>query len=114
MSRFVFLYRMPHAAPPPSPREMQQRMEKWMAWMKGLEAAGHVAEGGEPLAPTGSVVGEDGVSDGPYAEAKDIVMGFSIIEASDLAEAQRLAAGCPIVPAGGGVVEVRPVRPRLG
>lgn len=113
MSRFVFLYRMP-ATEPPSPREMEQRMEKWMAWMKRLEAAGHVAMGGEPLMPGGAVVAKGGDTDGPYPEAKDIVMGFTLIEAADLAEAKRLARDNPIVVAGAGVVEVRPVRPRIG
>ena len=49
------------------------------------------------------------VTDGPYAE-KDLVIGYTLIEASDLAQASELSAGCPILE-GGGLVEVRPVRP---
>lgn len=112
MSRFAFLYRMTPAEVP-SPREMQQRMEKWMAWMKSLEENGHLVNAGEPLTPEGAVVRKGGDSDGPYAEAKDIVMGFTLVEAADLAEATKLAQGCPIIVAGGGLVEVRPVRPKL-
>ena len=48
------------------------------------------------------------VTDGPYVEAKDIVLGFIVIAADSLDEAARLASGCPIVE-GGGSVEVRPV-----
>ena len=48
------------------------------------------------------------VTDGPYVEAKDLVLGFIVVEARDLAQAVALAAGCPMVE-GGGSVEVRPV-----
>ena len=55
------------------------------------------------------------VTDGPYAEAKDLVLGFMIVEARDLTHAARLATGCPIA-IGGGSVEVRPIgmSPSLG
>ena len=46
--------------------------------------------------------------DGPYAEAKDLVGGFSLIEAKDLTHAVELSKGCPILEVGGSV-EVRPV-----
>ena len=48
------------------------------------------------------------VTDGPYAEAKDLVGGFSLIEAKDIAQAVDLSKGCPILEVGGSV-EVRPV-----
>ena len=48
------------------------------------------------------------VTDGPYVEAKDIVLGFIVISAANLDEAVRLASGCPIAE-GGGSVEIRPV-----
>jgi len=40
---------------------------------------------------------------------KDLVAGFTLIEARDLDEAVRLSVGCPILE-GGGSVEVRPIR----
>jgi hypothetical protein len=49
------------------------------------------------------------IQDGPYAEAKDVIGGFSIIEADDLDEAAELSKGCPILEVGGSV-EVRPVQ----
>ena len=48
------------------------------------------------------------VNDGPYAETKDVIGGFSIIEARDLEQAAKIASGCPILELGGRV-EVRPV-----
>ena len=52
----------------------------------------------------------DGVitTDGPYAEAKDLVGGYTIILAKDLDEAAELSKGCPVFDRGGSV-EVRPV-----
>jgi YCII-related domain len=47
------------------------------------------------------------VSDGPYAEAKDVVGGYIVVEASDLNQAVELSIGCPILEVGGSV-EVRP------
>jgi hypothetical protein len=48
------------------------------------------------------------ITDGPYLEAKDLVLGFVVVRAADLTRAVELASRCPIVD-GGGSVEVRPV-----
>ena len=108
MAQFVFLYRANDRVAEASPAEMQRRMESWMAWMKKLSDAGHLKDRGAPLERTGKVVGgKKSVTDGPYAE-KDLVLGYSIVEAKDLAHAIDLSSGCPILE-GGGYVEVRPV-----
>jgi len=49
------------------------------------------------------------VTDGPFAEAKDIIGGFTLIEARDLDHAVELSKGCPILEVDG-AVEVRPIR----
>jgi hypothetical protein len=48
------------------------------------------------------------VSDGPFTEAKDIVLGFVVVAARDMAHAIEIAKTCPIA-IGGGAVEIRPV-----
>jgi hypothetical protein len=53
--------------------------------------------------------GKVSVTDGPFAETKEQLTGFYMIEAQDLDEAIRLAAGIP--PARVGSIEVRPIRP---
>ncbi|WP_373510543.1 YciI family protein [Thiocapsa sp.] len=53
--------------------------------------------------------GKVSVTDGPFAETKEQLAGFYMIEAKDLDEAIRLAAGIP--PARVGSIEVRPIRP---
>ncbi len=51
--------------------------------------------------------GETTVTDGPFAETKEYLGGFILIEARDLNDAIRLAAGIPLAKLGG--IEVRPV-----
>jgi hypothetical protein len=113
MSEFLYLYRLPADSPdlPDSPKNMQERLQKWTAWFKDLEARGHLRTMGHPLESGGAVVAEGGrtVHDGPYAESKDIVLGYSVVQARDLAEARAAAVGCPIL-GYGGMVEVRPIR----
>ncbi|HRF71993.1 MAG TPA: YciI family protein [Accumulibacter sp.] len=53
--------------------------------------------------------GKLGVTDGPFAETKEQLAGFYMIEARDLDEAIQVAAGIP--PARVGSIEVRPIRP---
>lgn len=108
MSEFVYLYR--NGERRPSPEQMQETMQKWRAWMADLQAKGHLKDIGHPLERSGKLVKGSGktVTDGPFAEAKDIVGGYSLIEAKNIDEAAALAAGCPIFHFGGHV-EVRPV-----
>jgi hypothetical protein len=109
MSEFLYIYRGGMNRSQRSPEQMQQMMQKWMTWMQALAQQGHLKERGHPLEPQGSVVTANGksVTDGPYAE-KDLVGGYSLVEARDLAEATTLSKGCPILEAGG-LVEVRPI-----
>jgi hypothetical protein len=113
MSQYLFLYRNDAKAEREwmqSPEAIQKSMEQWGAWMKSLGEKGHMKDIGNPLEPNGKVVkGKDKtVTDGPFAEAKDIVGGYTIVEAKDLAHAAELSKGCPIFDAGGWV-EVRPI-----
>src|SRR5262245_5640530 len=114
MSEFVFLYRATEEARREAmgtPERAQKSMQAWLSWIRELEAKGHLKNPGQPLDSAGKVVrGKNKlVSDGPYVEAKDLVLGFTVIEARDGDEAAELAKGCPILE-GGGSVEIRPVR----
>ncbi len=48
------------------------------------------------------------VTDGPFAETKEIIAGFYVIEAADMKEAITIAAALPVAVSGLGTVEVRP------
>jgi hypothetical protein len=75
---------------------------------RGGEAL-HPAEMATTITVDGGKSGELMVTDGPYAEAKEILGGFYLIEAADLDEATRWAAQIPA--AWRGKVELRPVAP---
>ncbi len=113
MSDYIYLYRLPASSQntPDSPNQAHERFQKWASWFKDLEARGIVKNMGHPLASQGKVVKDrrGTVTDVPFTESKDIILGFSIIEARDLAHAAELAAGCPVFEYGG-AVEVRPIR----
>ena len=113
MSEFVFLFRATEAEQREAmgtPERAQKSLQAWLAWIRDLEAKGHLKDRGQPLEPTGKVVRgkKKVVTDGPYAEAKDLVLGFIVVEARDLAHAVELSTACPMVE-GGGSVEIRPV-----
>ena len=109
MNDYVFLYRGGPTGG--SPEEMQQRMQKWVGWLKELADKGHLKDRGVPLERTGKTVKgrQKSIVDGPFAEAKDAVGGFSLVRASDIDQAVELSKGCPIFEADNGAVEVRPV-----
>jgi hypothetical protein len=107
MSEFVFLYR--NGERPASPEQVQQVLQKWTAWFQSLAAEGYMVERGQPLERSGKIVSSAKiVTDGPFAEAKDVVGGYTLIKARNVSEAAELAKGCPILDRGGSV-EVRPV-----
>jgi hypothetical protein len=113
MSEFVYLFRATDAGRREAmgtPERAQRSMQAWLAWIRELEANGHLKDPGQPLESTGKVVrgSTKVVTDGPYVETKELVLGFIVIEARDLAQAVELASGCPMVE-GGGSVEIRPV-----
>lgn len=110
MPKYMFVYRGGHddldAA---TPEQMQQIMQRWMDWIQGGMEAGWMIDGGDALNSTGAIVNPDlSVTDGPFAESKELVGGYSLVQAPDLAAAVELAKGSPM-PSSGGVVEVREV-----
>jgi hypothetical protein len=109
MTQFTYLFRGRDTSA--SPEQMQKTMEQWVAWFKDLGAKGHLKDPGHPLEHTGKVVKgkQKTVTDGPYAETKDVVGGYILVEAKDLDHAVELSKGCPILEVGGSV-EVRPVQ----
>ena len=108
MSEFLYVYRGGNRSGL-SPEQIQQVMQKWMSWMQGLAEKGHLKDRGHPLEAAGRVVTGRGknVTDGPYVE-KDLVGGYSLVEARDLAQATELSKGCPILE-NDGSVEIRAI-----
>jgi hypothetical protein len=85
-----------------------------LAYDKSIRESGHciASEALESVASATTVrvrQGKVSIVDGPFAETKEQLAGFYMIEAADLDEAIRLAARIP--PAEVGSIEVRPIRP---
>lgn len=109
MTRYLFIYRSTPPESEPSAEEMQSIMAAWGTWIEGGVQAGWMVEPGNPLEYTGKIVeGSGTVTDGPFAESKELVGGYSFVQANSLDEAVALTAGCPVL-SDGGRVEVRPV-----
>jgi hypothetical protein len=113
MSEFVFLFRATDAdrrEAMGTPERAQRSLQAWLTWIRDLETKGHLKNPGQPLEPSGRVVHgrKRVVTDGPFAETKDVVLGFIVIEARDLTEAVELSTACPLLE-GSGSVEIRPV-----
>ena len=108
MASFLYIFR--GGIDMPSPEAAQQHMQKWNTWIAELGKQGNF-KGGEPLDSVNAKVltgkGKT-VTDGPYAEAKDRVGGYLVVDAKDLNHATELARGCPIFD-NDGTVEVRTI-----
>jgi hypothetical protein len=110
MSEFLYLFRGGDAREAAgSPEKMQEHMGKWMKWMEDLSKQGKM-KGGLPLKNEGKTVASRGViTDGPFAEGKEIVGGYLIVEAANMNEATEISKDCPIFEYDG-TVEVREIQ----
>jgi hypothetical protein len=109
VAKFLFVYRGAgeHVAKM-TPQEMQQHLGRWEKWIGEGMQKGWMLDPGDGLTPEGRVVSAKLITDGPFVESKEIVGGFSIIQADTIDAAAQLARGCPGL-AVGGKVEVRPL-----
>jgi hypothetical protein len=98
---------------PPPPDVAAQVMGDYNAYTEMLRQRG-IYRGGEALQPVQTATTiriQDGhtiTTDGPFAETKEALGGFYLIEAKDLDEALELGAQCPGAKYGGSI-EVRPI-----
>jgi len=107
MKDFLYLFRGGNAGT--TPEDRQRSMQRWRAWIEQLTKVGKF-KGGFPLESGGKIISGANkvVTDGPFPESKEVVGGYLLVSAKDLAEAVELSKGCPIYTEGG-AVEVRPI-----
>jgi len=105
MEKFMLIFQNVKANYEPSAQEMEAIMAKWMAWIDKLAKAGRYVEG-EPLLPTGKIItGKNKtVTDAVFAEGKEIIGGYFIINAADYNEAVALCDDYPDYETGGTVI----------
>jgi len=93
-----------------TPEQMQAVMQIWQDWIGSIAAQGKFIST-NALGSQGKTVTTEGViTDGPYAELKEIVGGYILVKADDLDDAVKLSDGCPILSIPSGKVEVRNVQ----
>ena len=96
----------------PSPEEMAAEMPRWYEYTESLQAAGVLRAGDALHGPENATTvrvrdGETQFTDGPFAETKETLGGYYLIECADLDTALGHAARIPNITYGS--VEVRPV-----
>jgi hypothetical protein len=95
-----------------SPDEIQAAIDAFYAWYERLVAEGRFKRG-QRLATGGKIVASSGITDGPFAEAKEVIGGYWFVVAADLDEAARIAADNPCL-ACGLSFEIRPIELERG
>jgi hypothetical protein len=110
--RYLLMIYTPEQTEEPSQEESDAQMAAYGAFTQEVNERG-VMRGGEALMPTSSATtvrvrdGDTIVQDGPYAETKEALGGYYLLECRDLDEAIELAAKIP--GATRGAIEVRPI-----
>jgi hypothetical protein len=93
-----------------TPEELQKTMDQLKAWFERLTESGKL-KAAQPLVREGVIIyGNTGrmVADGPFAESKEVIGGYALVEVDNLDEAIAIAKDCPTLRFGM-EVEVRPV-----
>ncbi len=112
MKYLLLIYRSEAAISAATTEQTGQMMAAYGAYTEAMKKAG-VMLGGERLQPTATATtvrvakGKTEVLNGPYAETKEQLGGFYMIDAPDLDAALSWAARCP--GASHGTIEVRPI-----
>ena len=109
-NEYMLLFRGPDWDERLSPEELQNLMDRIMAWFKGVQGTGKV-KAGQPLAREGRILSGKkghGVSDGPFTETKEAIGGYLLLQADDLEEATAIAHSCPTLEYDI-TIEIRPV-----
>jgi hypothetical protein len=106
-TKFLFLYRKPavETEPHPSPAQIQSMYANWMAWKTKFNQ--EIIDLGDGLKAGGAVFKNGVLTDGPFIEAKEIMGGYSIVQAASLARAGEIAKECPINQRPGASIEIR-------
>lgn len=97
MKDFMFIFRGPTPEDLKlTPEQSQTAMQKWFDWIGELSAKGRYVAG-DPLMREGKAIQgkKPVVTDGPFAEGKELLGGYFIIKAESLEEATELAFGFP-------------------
>jgi len=107
---YLLLYRSDEWYEALSSEELQKVISQNKAWIERLTAQGKAAPGHALERKGATVFGKNGrlVSDGPFAESKEAIGGYLLLDVETIEEALAIAQSCPSL-AYGTSIEVRPV-----
>lgn len=112
MQYLLMIYAAEDAGPQPGTDEFMQMIGEYQKFTEEVEAKG-VMVGGEPLESTTTATtvrvrsGQSQITDGPFAETKEALGGYYLLNCKDLDEAIHYAAKIPS--AAFGSIEIRPI-----
>lgn len=113
MAKFIMLLHDSGTFPPDlSPDQIQAIIQRYVDWKQRVQAGrqveGHKLTDGEGRVLRGGV-GSPTVTDGPYAESREVIGGLFIVEAASYDEAVELSKDCPHLDFG--TIEIREIQP---
>ena len=111
MQEYMFVFRrdLARESEQLAPDKMQALWKAWQDWTGSVAAQNKLGGVGKRLGTEGKVITPDAlVTNGPYVELKESVIGYMFVKAASFDDAVALTQGCPNL-AMGGSIEIRPV-----
>ena len=106
-NKYLCLYRGAPAQQTPSPAQMQEMLVAFNKWKEQFKGA--ILEMGSQLKSSGRVVTTSGVTDGPFAEGKEIIAGYMIVGADDYEGAVAVMKAMPMLRRPDARIEIREI-----
>jgi hypothetical protein len=103
----VFLRSAPSHQEPPSPEQMKEMYAAFRAWSEKFKA--NIVDMGGKLKPGGKILTSSGATDGPFAEAKEVIGGYMVVAADNVERAIEITRECPGVVRPGASIEIREI-----
>lgn len=95
MNKYLLIYRFPAEREyEASAEEMKPMYAQWEAWKNQFKA--QIVDMGDGLKPTGKVLKQGAVIDVPHMESKEIIGGYSVVQAESYEHAVTVARACPV------------------
>jgi hypothetical protein len=111
MKEFILIFRADYQEiASVTDEEMQRRNDQWLEWLHVLVAKNALAKGGNHLDSGGKVLRtNDQITDGPFQELKEAILGYILINALSYDQAIELTKTCPLLSEEGTSVEIREI-----
>ena len=103
----VFLRTDPGKHERPSPEQMQEFYAAFRIWSETFKS--NIVDMGGKLKPGGKILSSSGVTDGPFAETKEVIGGYMVVAADNFEHAIEITRECPGVIRPGAIVEIREI-----